>query len=100
MIRKLFEDRKRQKIDAIANKSKAHVYRYGWLKFEERMSENILMGDIVAVQNGQEVPADMLLIHSPTNTAFLDSSNIDGEVVLHQKFVFQEGFDRENMQYL
>jgi magnesium-transporting ATPase (P-type) len=100
MIRELFEDRKRQKSDKIANKSKANVYRYGWLGFEEKMSENILTGDIVAVHNGQEIPADMLLIHSPTNTAFVDSSNIDGEVILHQKFVFQEGVDRENMQYL
>jgi magnesium-transporting ATPase (P-type) len=40
------------------------------------------VGDIVAVHQGKEVPADLCFIHSPTNNAFLDTSNIDGETGL------------------
>lgn len=82
MIREYIEDRKRQKLDWEQNKSVSNVYRYGWLSFEDKSWEDIRVGDIIAVHSGTEVPADILLIHSPTDNAFIDSSNIDGEVGL------------------
>ena len=66
----------------------SNVYRYGWLSFEDKTWEDIRVGDVIAVHSGAEVPADILLIHTPTDNAFVDSSNIDGEVGLQQKFVF------------
>ena len=88
MVREFIEDRKRQILDRFQNKSKTQVYRYGWLSYEEKNWEQLAVGDIVAVHSGSEVPADLLLIHSPTNNAFIDSSNIDGESGLTQKLVF------------
>ena len=64
------------------------------------MWENIIVGDVIAVHSGCEVPADILLIHTPSNTAFVDSSNIDGEVVLQKKFVFKEDIDKDVIQNL
>jgi magnesium-transporting ATPase (P-type) len=52
------------------------------LSFANETWENIRPGNVIAVQAGAEVPADILLAHSPTDTAFVDSSNIDGEVGL------------------
>jgi phospholipid-transporting ATPase len=49
MIRELFEDLKRQKLNQIQNKSKGNVYRYAWLSFEERLWDEVHVGDIVAV---------------------------------------------------
>lgn len=82
MVRELFEDLKRQKLDQQQNKSKGNIYRYTWLSFEERLWDEVRVGDIVAVHQGEEVPADLCFIHSPTNNAFIDTSNIDGETGL------------------
>jgi len=66
----------------------ANVYRYGWLSFEQKPWMSVRVGDVIAIHSGSEVPADILLAHTPTDNAFVDSSNIDGEVGLQQKYVF------------
>lgn len=49
--------------------------------------KSIVVGDIVKIQNNENVPADMVLIGSsePFGNAFVETSNIDGETNLKLK---------------
>ena len=42
----------------------------------------------------------MLFVTSPTNNAFVDTSNMDGETRLKQKFVFKNDINRNDIHYL
>lgn len=100
MVRELYEDKIKQGVDAKTNNTLAHKYGYGLLSFQEKKWHEIKVGDIIAVNQGAEVPADLLFIHSPNNNAFVDTSNMDGETGLKQKFVFKNDIDRDQIHHL
>jgi len=100
MIRELYEDKIKQMVDSKTNDTPCNKYEYGSISFQEKTWKEVRVGDIVAVSQGEEVPADLLFIHSPTNNAFVDTSNMDGETGLNQKFVFKNDINRDDCHYL
>lgn len=50
-------------------------------EFKDIKSCDLLVGDIIKVKKDTEIPADIVLLSTsePDNTAYIDSSNFDGE---------------------
>ena len=58
------------------------------------------VGDFVAVWLDQEIPADILLVYSAGNTAFVDMTNLDGEMLIKEKYPTLRDFDHNSIQPL
>ena len=64
------------------------IYNYELGLFIERNSCEIGVGDLVMVQENQELPADMVLMSSnyPSSVAYLSTANLDGESGIKPKY--------------
>ena len=90
------EDHKRHRADWQTNRRIARrlisSQAYALLKTDGRLFEavewqNVSVGDILRVENGCEMPADMVLLATSeaTDSAYIETSNIDGEANLKVK---------------
>lgn len=79
VIKQAYEDVKRYKNDRLVNLRL--VKRYSQSKFENIYSKNIRVGDIMAVNQGEEIPCDLLLIGCEhlDNCCYITTVNLDGE---------------------
>ena len=53
----------------------------------------------MTVFNDQEVPADLLILNCPGESALVDTTNIDGEMVVKEKFPFEPHYNPEKLQF-
>jgi P-type E1-E2 ATPase len=71
-----------------ANLQSANTYDYGNFKFKTSTFAEIQVGDLVLVERDHEIPADILLVSSSSESIYVDTTKIDGESSLKQKFPF------------
>ena len=85
LIREGIEDCSRAKLDKEQNSEPAEVYREG--KWEKVTSGQLKMGEVVAVQQDNAFPADLVLIDSelPEGICFIETGTLDGEKTLKLK---------------
>jgi len=97
-VKEIVEDRKRHQADLRTNTSLTHVLQPDG-SFSEREWQQIKVGDVVQVNDGDLLPADLLCLHTalPDQVCFVKTANLDGESNLKIKrpvsLVDDEGFD-------
>lgn len=62
--------------------------------------EDIKAGMIIRLEKDQEVPADVLVLHSSnvSGLVFVDTMNLDGETNLKEKMAISENFDEKDIR--
>ena len=85
LIREAVEDCSRSRLDNKQNSEPTMVYRNK--KWEETVSGDLLIGELVLVTQEQTFPADLILIDSSLNEGicFIETGTVDGEKTLKQK---------------
>ena len=81
------------------NSCKSAVYDYGRLGFLNRKWADIKVGDLVTVWDNEEFPADILLVNCPSDAALIDTTAIDGEIIVKEKFPFVPDYNPEKYQF-
>jgi len=92
-VKQAIEDWKRHQSDKeINSKMKANVLV--GTEFVETSWEHIRNGDILQLEDGDEVPADLILLNSSNEEgkAYVETSNLDGETTLKTQQALSETF--------
>jgi len=86
-IKDLFEDRRRYASDKKVNNSSCRVYSNAEGKFIKTFWKDLRVGDIVHLSNEEQIPADILMLHSSDENGlcYIDTQNLDGETNLKQR---------------
>jgi len=80
-VKEAAEDARKRKSDVTFNSRHARVRCDG--AFRDARWRDVRVGDLLLVGDGEEVPADLLLLHSPApGRTFVRTTNLDGEANL------------------
>eukprot|EP00658_Telonema_sp_P-2_P046910 TRINITY_DN3529_c0_g1_i10.p1 TRINITY_DN3529_c0_g1~~TRINITY_DN3529_c0_g1_i10.p1 ORF type:complete len:1190 (-),score=231.81 TRINITY_DN3529_c0_g1_i10:273-3842(-) len=80
-----YDDLLRWRRDCKENSLKVGVWRVnGW---EELVSQEIYVGDLVMIHPGQKVPCDLVLLAAEGGRCFVSTANLDGESDLKTRLV-------------
>ena len=92
MIKDAFEDYKRHKSDAWENEMKTQIFDKETKDFKLCSWKDIRPGDVVKVLSEQQIPADLVLLHSSEvkGNLYIETKNLDGETNLKTKQVHKE----------
>ena len=63
-VQDLFEDRRRYKSDKRVNYSTCRIYKPGEGRYVKCLWKELRVGDIVHLSNEEQIPADILMLHS------------------------------------
>ena len=90
LIKDGYEDYLRHKADNLANSIEAHVIRpdgRGGYVLTDVESKDVQVGDIMKINLGEEIRADVILLSSSLQEgqAFIDTCNLDGETNLKNR---------------
>ena len=81
------------------NNSECFVYDYGRIGFVATKWAELKVGDMITVWNNEEVPADIMLVNCPGEAALVDTTNIDGEIMIKEKTPFVPDYNPEKYQF-
>jgi phospholipid-transporting ATPase len=81
-LKEAIEDYRRYKADKQVNNRVFLVYRKG--KWKRVKAKKIVVGDLIKIEQDQEVPADMIIINSSNQdgVVYVETANLDGETNL------------------
>ena len=98
MIKNGVEDIRRHKQDSQVNKALIKKYNHEVKGFINVECEKINVGDIIKVEEKQEIPADLVIIASSNKKglAYIDTINLDGENALKEKMIMRTTEDIKN----
>eukprot|EP00759_Apiculatamorpha_spiralis_P043499 PhF_6_TR40821/c0_g1_i1/m.61764/K14802/DRS2, ATP8A; phospholipid-transporting ATPase len=87
-----FEDFQRHVQDDKANSMPARVLRAGNPTIQVVRSQDVVVGDILVIENNQEVVADAIVVHSslPEGLVYIDTAMLDGETNLKSRRVTRQ----------
>ncbi len=82
-VKQAYEDYVRHQADRSVNEQTAHVLHSDGA-VRPSLFQDLVLGDIVRVDNGEEFPCDLILLSSalPTGDCFVTTANLDGETSL------------------
>ena len=85
LIREALEDCSRMRLDSKQNNEPTMAYRNN--KWEQTISGDLQIGELVIVTQDQTFPADLILIDSGLNDgiSYIETATLDGEKTLKQK---------------
>ncbi|CAL6094724.1 Phospholipid-translocating_ATPase [Hexamita inflata] len=103
-VREIIEDFGRRKQDKYQNNQKYTVFR----NMEERVvkGQDIMQGDLIKIDENQEVPCDSLLLYSSeaSKIAYVNTSQLDGESNLKTRIQLipfhSESYEMKKLQQL
>eukprot|EP00639_Heterosigma_akashiwo_P005485 CAMPEP_0194562928 /NCGR_PEP_ID=MMETSP0292-20121207/3186_1 /TAXON_ID=39354 /ORGANISM="Heterosigma akashiwo, Strain CCMP2393" /LENGTH=306 /DNA_ID=CAMNT_0039411753 /DNA_START=146 /DNA_END=1063 /DNA_ORIENTATION=+ len=85
----IIEDRQRHKADAEANARRTQVYNFKTQSFEETQWNALQVGDVVKVENREQIPADLCILgcaepdpEYPAGICYVETKSLDGETNL------------------
>ncbi|RHX97197.1 hypothetical protein DYB25_001055 [Aphanomyces astaci] len=87
MIKEAVEDKVRHDADKTVNRAKTLVFVDATRGYQERMWQELQVGDVVKVLEGECFPADLVLLESSNidGQAQVETANLDGETDLKQE---------------
>jgi len=86
------DDRRRAAADAEINKAKAYVVSPDANSLQEKTWEDVAVGDVLVVKQGDGFPADVVPLYccSEEGNCFVSTANLDGETNLKAKSALAE----------
>lgn len=85
MLKEAYQDIQRFTSDKELNNKKTKVFDGSINKLKDILWQDVKVDDIVKILKDEEVPADLLLIHSPQDIVFISTMNFNGETNLKER---------------
>lgn len=81
MLKEGWDDYKRYKRDKKYNEELFKCFDHQSRQFSPKQSQNLLVGDIILLEKGQRVPADLIILatKTPDSSVYLKTDQLDGE---------------------
>ncbi|KEG15608.1 phospholipid-translocating P-type ATPase (flippase) [Trypanosoma grayi] len=77
-----YDDVKRHRQDAVYNNTTRTILNPETASWEKRRNCRIRVGDVILLQNDEEIPCDVVVVAAVSHTVYIRTDNLDGELDL------------------
>jgi magnesium-transporting ATPase (P-type) len=74
MVKEFIDERRMKPLASFFNKRETRNYKHSHINYATCLWEDLKVGEIIQVFNGEEVPADVLLVSADSLVALIDES--------------------------